>query len=65
MIKNRKFDDPQEAKAVARCLGCMEDIYEGETVYVVNGDLIHADYYCLMKYVDPKIKTVTEALGLE
>jgi hypothetical protein len=33
--------DPQEARVVGECAGCGGEIYEGEEVWEVDGDLIH------------------------
>ena len=42
------------------CQGCGDEIYEGEEVYVINGDIMHADWECLVRYIDPEIKTMKE-----
>ena len=42
------------------CQGCGDEIYEGEEVYVINGDIMHADWECLVRYIDPEIKTIKE-----
>ena len=58
--------DPQEAEVKAYCEGCGGEIYEGEEVYVVDGEvLLHAEWECLVKYIGPKLMTVEEALGVE
>ncbi len=57
--------DPQEAEPVAECAGCCTEIYPGEDVYRVNGDILHADWECLYRYIDPDFMTVEEALGVE
>lgn len=55
--------DPQEAKVMAYCKGCGEEIYEGGDVYRVNGDILHNDWECLVLYIDPEVMTVEEALS--
>lgn len=57
--------DPQNAKVMAYCEGCGGEIYEGEDVYVVNGEILHDDWECLVQYIDPDVKTIEEALGVE
>jgi len=57
--------DPQDAEVMAYCKGCGGEIYEGEDVYVVDGLILHAEWDCLYQYIDPKLKTVEEALGVE
>jgi hypothetical protein len=57
--------NPADAKVMAECAGCGGEIYEGEDVYIVNGDITHLDYECLMKYIDPEVATVEEALGVK
>lgn len=57
--------DPQEAEVMTCCEGCGGEIYQGEDVYVVDGVILHAEWDCLYQYIDPKLKTVEEALGVE
>jgi hypothetical protein len=57
--------DPQDAEVITYCEGCGREIYTGEDVYVVNGAILHAEWECLRDYVDPELKTVEEALGVE
>ena len=57
--------DPQEAEVKAYCEGCGGEIYEGEDVYVVDGVILHAEWDCLYRYIDPELKTVEEVLGVE
>lgn len=40
--------DPPEEVVVAHCDCCGDEIYEGEDVYEIDGDLIHED--CLWDY---------------
>ena len=57
--------DPQEAEVMAYCEGCEGEIYEGEEVYVVENAILHADWDCVVQYIDPEVKTIEEALGVE
>jgi hypothetical protein len=57
-------DDPAEAKVMAYCEGCGGEIYEGEGVYVIDGNILHANWECLRDYIDPEIMTIEEALGV-
>ena len=57
--------DPQEAKVKAYCEGCGGEIYKDEEVYVVEGEILHAEWECLVKNIDPEFMTVEEALGVE
>lgn len=57
--------DPQDAKVMAYCESCRREIYEGEDVYVVYGTILHADWECLYRYIDPELTTIEEALGVE
>lgn len=54
--------DPQDAPVVARCQGCGEEIYPREDVYCVNGDILHADWECLYRYIGPEFMAVEDAL---
>jgi hypothetical protein len=42
--------DPQEDKVVHYCV-CGGEIFEGNEVWAVNGDLIHRNSDCAEKYV--------------
>ena len=57
--------DPQEAKTMCYCQGCGGNIYPGEDVYVIDGDITHNDWECLVQYIDPVVKTIEEAMGVE
>lgn len=57
--------DPQETKVMAYCEGCGGEIYPGEDVYRINGDILHNDWECLARYIDPEVMSVEEALGVE
>ena len=57
--------DPQDAEVMAYCEGCGGEIYPGEDVYVVDGVILHAEWECLVQYIDPEVKTIEEALGVE
>ncbi len=39
---------PQEDKIFGYCDCCKEDIFEGETIYEIDGETIHED--CLLEY---------------
>lgn len=57
--------DPQDAVPVAVCEACGEDIYPGEYVYQLeDGTILHEEWECLVRYIDPEVKTVEEALGV-
>lgn len=53
--------DPQAEEPTAVCEGCGEEIYPGEDVYLVNGHILHNDWECLARYIDPEVMTVEEA----
>jgi hypothetical protein len=57
--------DPQEAPVMAHCAACGGEIYPHEDVYVINGDILHNMWECLVQYVDPSVMTVEDALGVE
>ena len=57
--------DRQNAPVMAECAGCSGEIYPGEEVYVVEGEILHAEWECLVQYIDPEVKTIEEALGVE
>lgn len=57
--------DPAEAKVMTYCDGCGEEIYAGEDVYYVNGDIVHCNWECLVRCIDPEVMTVEEALSKE
>ncbi len=57
--------DPQDAEVLAYCEGCGGEIYAGEVVYRIKGDIIHAEMECLREYMAPEILTIEEALGKE
>jgi len=54
--------DPAEAEVMTHCAGCGGEIYQGEDVYVVNGEILHNDWECLVRYIDPEVTTVEEAV---
>jgi hypothetical protein len=56
--------DLQDAEPVVECAGCCAEIYPGEDVYVVDGEILHNEWECLVQYIDPEVKTVEEALGV-
>jgi hypothetical protein len=55
--------DPQDADVLYECDACGAEIYPGEDVFVVNGDIICADLECLRIYADPRCMKIEEALG--
>jgi len=55
--------DPQSAEVRAYCEACGQEIYEGEDVYVIDNDILHAEWDCLYRYIDPEFMTIEEALG--
>ena len=57
--------DPQDAEVMAYCKGCGGEIYEGEDVYVVEGEILHAERECLFQYINPDRTTIEAALGVE
>jgi hypothetical protein len=57
--------DPADAKVMAICPGCGGEIYEGETVYVVNGTILHEDSSCVRNYIQPDVMSIEQALGVE
>ncbi len=56
--------DKQDAKVMAECEACGGEIYEGEEVYMVNGEILHADLDCLKSFVNPDLMAIEEALGV-
>ena len=57
--------DPQDAEVMAYCEGCGGEIYPGEEVYVIDGEILHSEWECLMEYIGVRIMTIEEALGVE
>lgn len=57
--------DQQSANVMAYCEGCGGEIYEGQDVYVVDNEILHAEWDCLMQYIEPEHMTIEEALGVE
>ena len=54
--------DPQEAEVKAYCEGCGGEIYPDEDVYVVDGEILHNEWECLVRYIDPDVIPIEEAL---
>lgn len=54
--------DPQEAPVVATCEACGGEIYEGELVYSISGDIIHPD--CLAEHTGAVLMSVEDAAGV-
>jgi hypothetical protein len=46
---------PEEDVIVAECAGCGGEIYQGEVVYRFNGELIHQEWACIDRYLDPEV----------
>jgi hypothetical protein len=44
--------DPQEKKVVGECLGCGGEVYAGESVWIIDGDMLHQCDECAVKYVE-------------
>jgi len=57
--------DQQDVAPLEYCQGCGGEIYPGEDVYVIDGDITHADWECLVRYIDPEVMTIEEALGVK
>ena len=57
--------DRQNAPVMAECAGCSGEIYPGEEVYVIYGEILHSEWECLMEYIGVRIMTIEEALGVE
>lgn len=51
--------EPPEDKIYGYCDYCGGEIYEGEDVYEIFGDVIHED--CLLDYAKDKLATKREA----
>jgi len=41
----------EDPKILGECLGCYEEIVEGDEVVDFNGDLIHAEHKCAYEYM--------------
>ena len=52
--------DPPEDKVFGYCDHCGGEIYEGEEVYEIDGNIIHED--CLLDYVRENLAVKKEAL---
>lgn len=57
--------DPQEEKPITECAGCSLEVYPKDDVYVVDGAILHADWECLYRYINPICITAEEVLGVE
>ncbi len=57
--------NPADAKVMAECAGCGGEIYAGDFVYVLDGDIVHSDVDCLLSYLDLEMIPVEEALGVK
>jgi len=55
--------DPQDVAPLEYCQGCGKEIYPGEEVYVTSdGYILHCDEDCVIRFVNPQIMTIEEAL---
>lgn len=52
--------DPPEDKVFGYCDQCGGEIYEGEDIYEIDGDIIHED--CLLDYAREKLAVRREAV---
>lgn len=43
--------DPQEKWVVDECVGCGGEIYAGDSVWEVGGDMLHQRDECAVRYV--------------
>lgn len=55
-VENPMVLPVKEPKVIGECVGCQEDIYEGEPVYEfhgcdANGALFHENAVCCLQYV--------------
>lgn len=48
---------------VAYCAACGYEIYGWEQVYDVDGEILHADPECLVKYINPRVVLAEEAIA--
>lgn len=55
--------DPQQAPAIASCLECGGEIYEGEEVLSVDGGLVHDD--CFDEYAREVLCAIPVTAGEE
>lgn len=49
------FLDPEPPRVVCQCEYCHEEVYEGDDVYNIDGEIIHEDCfvdYCRDVYAD-------------
>ncbi len=48
-----RFEEPDAVEIpVGSCVGCLEDIFAGEDIWDIDGDLLHDEYDCMKGYVD-------------
>lgn len=57
--------DPADAEVMAYCEACGGEIYAGDYVYVVGNCILHDDWDCLIRFIDPESMTIEEALGVK
>lgn len=53
---------PSESRIAGYCDGCGGEIYVDDEVYRVQGAILHAEWKCLYKYVDPELTTAKEEM---
>ncbi|MED5052670.1 hypothetical protein P9850_12680 [Anoxybacillus rupiensis] len=51
MISDRHpIRDPQDAKVVGYCAGCGQEIYDGDEIIEINGEMIHENKDCAFDF---------------
>ena len=56
------FQNVQDIAPVTKCEACGAEIYPGEDVYVIDGGILHAEVDCLVRFINPELITIEEAL---
>lgn len=57
---SRGLADQQSASVIVHCAACQGEIYGGELVYRIGGDIIHTD--CLAEYAEAVLMSVEDAV---
>lgn len=59
--------DSQNMDELAHCAGCDGYIYPGADVYVIDGEVLHADSECVLLHMAHAITftTIEDALGVK
>ena len=52
--------DQEDPKIIGRCAVCGDEIYEGETIYRIDGDLIHEE--CLREWAENEYREFREVV---